>query len=108
MKSRTYKNEKLYKDYKNNYEKIKTRAKQNYYSSLLNDSVGNTKKTWDIMKEIIGKSESDKNTLPKQLHYKNDNLSEKSKIAESFNDFFDQKFLTLRRIFTRSYVNVRL
>ena len=88
LKHKTYRNEKIYKTYKNIFEKIKKLSKKLYYSNLLNESLSNSKKTWDTMKEIIGKRKTSSNKLPSQLNYKNEQLSEKSKIAESFNDFF--------------------
>ena len=88
LKNKTYINEKAYKTYKNTFEKIKFLSKKLHYSNLLNDSFGNSKRTWDTMKEIIGKVKTNTNQLPKQLNYKSELLFNKVKIAESFNDFF--------------------
>ena len=88
LKNKSYQNEKRYKAYKNLFEKVKQKAKKNYYSNLIKNAEGNSKKTWDAMKEIIGKSNNVVNTLPKQLNYKNQIINCNAKIAETFNDFF--------------------
>ena len=88
IKNRTYGNETKYKAYKSLFEKVKQKAKKSYYSKEIINAKDNSKKIWDVMKEIIGKSKNISNKLPKQLNYKNKIIFEKSKIAESFNDFF--------------------
>lgn len=88
LKKKTYANEKKYKAYTKLFERIKKQLKRNYYDEIMEKAEGNSKKTWNIIKEIIDKSKSITNNLPKQLNYKNEIISEKSKIAESFNDFF--------------------
>ena len=88
LKNKTYANEKKYKYYKNTFEKIKNATKKYYYSNQLKNAEGNAKKTWDTMKEIIGKVKRSTHQLPKQLNYKDRLISEKHEIAESFNEFF--------------------
>ena len=38
------------------FETIKTKSKKNHYSSLLFQHQGNARKTWETMKELIGKT----------------------------------------------------
>ena len=56
-----------YKNYKNLFEKIKKISKKAFYANLLNEAKDSAKKTWDIMKEIIGKKKTTTNVLPKEL-----------------------------------------
>ena len=58
LKRRTFRNEQKYKDYKNLFEKIKNISKKSYYQDLIAKNKGNSKKTWDVIKEIIGKNKS--------------------------------------------------
>ena len=44
---------------------IKQKSKKNFYSAKLIKFQGDTKKTWHIMKELIGKSGIDKSSLIK-------------------------------------------
>ena len=48
LKHRTQETELAYKSYKNLFESLKKKAKKNYLNT-------NAKKTWSIMKELIGK-----------------------------------------------------
>ena len=60
LKRRTPENRETYKAYKNLFEMIKRKSKKNFYSEKLIKFQGDAKKTWHIMKELIGKSEVDK------------------------------------------------
>jgi hypothetical protein len=45
-----------YKNYKTIYFRIVRGAKRLYFTSKLNENVGNPKKTWETLNEILGKS----------------------------------------------------
>ena len=53
-KSKTYEHEISYKNYRKLFESIKQRAKSQYYSKMILHYKDNIKKTWQIMKEVIG------------------------------------------------------
>ena len=48
----------------------------------------NIKKTWQIMKEVIGKGKLVNNSLPKHLIINNRNNFDQKTIANSFNEYF--------------------
>ena len=43
-----------YKQYKTLSESLKKKSKKNYYPDLIDSDKYNNKKTWDVMKEIVG------------------------------------------------------
>ena len=49
---------------------------------------GNIKSTWKIMKEIAGKAKINQKNLPKQLVINNKKITDKTEIANNFNEFF--------------------
>ena len=57
LKARNDKNEKVYKMYKNLFEKLKVQSKKLYFQNKLKQYENNIKKALKIMKVIIGKSE---------------------------------------------------
>ena len=70
------------------FEIIKHKSKRNYYSQKVLEYKNNAKKTWNIMKEVIGKTnKSGSRLLTKLLINKNDVTSEIG-IANEFNKFF--------------------
>ncbi|XP_065665545.1 uncharacterized protein LOC136086971 [Hydra vulgaris] len=88
LKKTTYKNEMTYKNYKNIFEKTKRNSKKLYYAKLLSKATGNTKKTWSVIKEIIGKKIYARNILPKKITIDKNTIYDKSIIAEKLNSFF--------------------
>ncbi|XP_057302747.1 uncharacterized protein LOC130636914 [Hydractinia symbiolongicarpus] len=75
----------------NLYEKSfprKKRAKKNYYAGQIAKSIGNTKKTWSVIKKIIDKTKDNIEKFPKQLIIENGLTLQKDKIANKFNEFF--------------------
>ena len=51
---------------KNLFEKIKTKSKIEHFSSLLQKHHNNSKETWKVIKEAIGKSKLFKEDFPKK------------------------------------------
>ena len=78
FKNRTPKNEEIYKTYENLFETIKRRSQKNFYSEKLQKFKGDAKKTWSVMKEILGKCTTKSSTLP-------------TKITVNKTDIFDTK-----------------
>jgi len=54
---------------------------------MLNINKFNIKKTWTILKQAIGRS-NDKSSFPLSFCINSQNITEKSKIAEEFNNYF--------------------
>ena len=67
---------------------MKKKSKKNYYSDLNDSYKYNIKKTWDIMKEIIGNKRVTDAPLPNFITVKNREIFDKKEIAETFNSFF--------------------
>ncbi|XP_065675902.1 uncharacterized protein LOC136092111 [Hydra vulgaris] len=90
LKKKNYKNETKYKKYKKSFEKLKKQSKKNYYSSLLNKTFGNARKTWNVIKEITGVGIVKSDNLPKRLQRddKRGDAFVNKEIAETFNSFF--------------------
>ena len=62
--------------------------KRIYYSSKILEFKTNTKKTWGVMKEIIGKARNTESSLPIKLVIEKKEVTEIKDIAEKFNNFF--------------------
>ena len=71
------------------FEILKRKSKRNFYSQKILEYKNNAKKTWNIMKEVLGKTNKPGSGLPTKLviKKKNDGTSEIS-IANEFNKFF--------------------
>ena len=78
LKIRTPKNEETYKTYKNLFETIKRRSKKILLRKTAKVAKGVAKKTWSVMKEILGKCTTKSSTLP-------------TKITVNKTDIFDTK-----------------
>ena len=55
LKHKSTQNEQIYKNYKHLLEKLRKKAEQTYYQSILKDCENDKTRTWQIMKEITGK-----------------------------------------------------
>jgi len=76
-----------YKNHLNLFNKIKRKAKIDYYKNILDENKQNSKVIWKILNKAIG-SENDKSNFPTSFNINNKIVSDKSVIAEEFNDFF--------------------
>jgi len=104
LKHKTTENHNFYKTYCRKFEKLRKKAKKDYYSSLLNKHKNNSRKIWQVMKKIAGKEKTKSNVLPKTIKIKDKNLYNEEEIAYEFNTFFTsvgselaKKFLLLIR-----------
>ena len=89
MKKRTLDNEKIYKDYKNLFQKIKKCAKKNYYRNKIKLFENDIRGTWKIMKEIIGEKKCNQTSIsPKQVLVDKIEVNDGRSIAEKFNEFY--------------------
>ena len=71
LRNRNSEKELNYKQYKTLFESLKKKSKKNYYSDLIDSYKYNIKKTWDIMKEMIGNKRVTNAPLPNFITMKN-------------------------------------
>ena len=88
LKKKTDKTKMQYKNYKNLFEKLKRKAKQHHYTKLISKYKNDSKKTWQVLKEITGKMKLNRNNFPKMIKAINKNLHNEKEIAREFNHFF--------------------
>ena len=85
LKNKSAESEEKYKNYKNLFEKLKIKAKKNYYDSFLNKCKYDTKQTWKVMREITGKQKTKSSSLIKTIKTKQGITEKESEIAKEFN-----------------------
>ena len=91
IKAKTIKNPWITKDIMNRNTKIVKiflKANKIYYSNKLLKCTGDIKKTWNVMKDIIGKSKIKSTDLQRKLTINKVDVYNKPEIAVAFNDFF--------------------
>ena len=76
-----------YKIYNSLLNKIKRKMKQMYYQKVLEENKLNIKKTWSIINQAMGKNNK-RDKLPQTFRINDENVSDRHKLADSFNDFF--------------------
>ena len=70
------------KAYKNLSETIKRKSKKNYYIEKILSFKGYIKKkTWRIMKDLIGKDKMNKSSLPQKIRVKKTDIFNQEKTA---------------------------
>ena len=89
LKHPTEHNINMFKIYNNLYNKLKRHMKLQYYTSVLSNNKTDTKKMWSILKEAIGK-QNNKTSVTTSFFINGINVTDKSQIANSFNDYFSQ------------------
>jgi hypothetical protein len=75
-----------YKTFKTTYFRVVRAAKKLHITNKLNESIGNPKKTWETLNEVLGKSKNS-DTI-NQLNINDIPESDPTKIANHFNTFF--------------------
>lgn len=88
LKTGTENAQSKYKTYKNLFEKIKQKAKKLHYKKLLNKYSNDSKKTWDIIKEVTGKRKVETEILPNELTTETGILNQSKDIADALNKYF--------------------
>lgn len=88
MKSKSIEADEKYKNYKNLFEKLRKKAKKKYYSEIISKYKYDSKNTWRIMKEIIGKTKEKSNSLPQVIKVNGKNIYDQNVVAKEFNKFF--------------------
>ena len=88
LKQRTTKNEERYKKYKNMFNSLKLKAKKAYYSEKIAKSSQNNKQQWNVINKLMGKTQFKNTNLPQRMNIDGESITDKSSIAEKFNEFF--------------------
>ena len=90
LKNRNEDNETEYENSKKLSEAIKKRSKKNHFSKLILTFKNNIKKTWEIIKDSIGKGKRNNQNFPKKVIVNNIAITDETQIAENFNKFFTE------------------
>jgi hypothetical protein len=75
-----------YKNYKTVYSRVLRSAKKLHFKNKINENIGNPKKTWETLNEILGKNK--KSDTINQININDTPESDPTKIANHFNSFF--------------------
>ena len=78
----------MYKNFKKLFESIRKKSKLGYYNKQIQKNIHDSRKTWQTIKEIIGKTRIQKNTFPTEITLNNETFNSKDDIANLFNSFF--------------------
>ena len=70
------------------FETIKRKSKRNYYSHKILEYKNNAKKAWNIMKEVIGKTNTSGSRLPTKLVINKNDMTSEIGLANKFSKFF--------------------
>ena len=68
------------------FNKLKRKAKINYFKTILEENKCNTKRIWKVLKKAIGK-ENNRTNFPQSFNIENKTVSDQDEIANSFNSF---------------------
>ena len=90
LRSKTNENGKKYKTYKSLFEILNEKYKKNYYSRKLENCEQNMKKTWDTIKQVIGKTKTIKNDIPKRMVIDGIETFDQNEIGNGFNKYFTE------------------
>lgn len=85
----TENNIQTFSSYNNLFNKTKRTIKANYYHAIIEEHKFSIKQTWKILKDLIGRK-NDKSNFPQEFLIKGESVTDKSTIAESFNDYFSR------------------
>jgi hypothetical protein len=86
LKYRNSETENDYKLYRNKVQHLLRVAERKHYHDIISYNKNNLKKTWSVMKSIINKKQITKR--PEFFLYNNRKITNKSDIANRFNDYF--------------------
>ena len=68
LENKSTQNEQMYKNYKHLFEKLRKKAKQTYYQSIIKDCQNEMTRTWQIRKEFSEKCKVNSNRFPKSIN----------------------------------------
>jgi len=76
-----------FKNYSNSYKSLCRAAKRRYYSSKIEKFRNDSKKTWEVVREVLG-SVKDKSNIPSYFSDNGSIIQGSYNIAQGFNNFF--------------------
>ena len=82
LKNRIEKHELAYKTYKRLFESIKKHSKKLHFSNLILKYKNNIKKTWEVIKESIGKRNCHDQNFPKKIVVDGKDITDEELIAK--------------------------
>lgn len=82
----TSENKKTYSEYKRTLSRILKQAEREHYDNLFKQNVGNIRKSWEIIKEVINKSPNSRNIS--EFIIEGNRVTNANHIANAFNDFY--------------------
>ena len=88
LKSPTEQNKEKYLNFKNMFEKLKGKARIQYFKNQLSMYENNIRKTWDTIKEILGKIALNSKKLPNMIVVEGKSIFEEAEVAKEFNKHF--------------------
>ena len=78
--------ESVYKQYRNNLNKLLIAAERSHYETLFDENKDNLKKSWCILKQVINKKKD--TSLCSKFLVNQDATTDRNKIANGFNQYF--------------------
>ena len=93
----------VYKDYKRKLQQLLRYTERNYFHNLLQENKSNLKKTWKVLKDIIGKKKS--KHLPNRFLVGNGEVTNKKQIATGFNNYFTNVGKELQKNIPRTNID---
>ena len=84
--SQTESNKLALLNYKNSLTALLRAAKKRYFSDLLDEHKNNSKQTWKVLNDLLGRNR--KHQLPDSFDINGSPTSDAQKIADGFNSFF--------------------
>ena len=88
LKNKSTQNEQIYRNYKHLFERLRKKAMQTYYQSILKDCQNDMRPTWQIIKEITGKCRVNTHRFPKSIDVNGKSIKKNNRIAEEFKKHF--------------------
>ena len=82
-------NKSKFQTYNSIYNKLRRAAKKDYFENQFRNFSKNSKKTWAVIRDIIG-AKSEKSKIPDYFRTDNNVVTDKLDIANGFNNFFSQ------------------
>ena len=81
-------NEKIYKRYRNRFNKIKETAKKNYYHQKFEEAKGNIRSNWKLINEVLHKTKSKVSVSDQFINDDQQVIKDEHEIATKFNEYF--------------------
>ena len=88
LKNPNVENTQRYKQFRNILTTITREAKRLYFEKSFEEVKNNSKKTWNLLHELINKRKTQNDEPPTTLVDSEDNMYENEKVSEGFNEYF--------------------